>query len=135
MDIRVNNKWKIWFRSYDSDGNITGTGVMMQEYIKKGNAERVAKKHFDRLQNHKWVVSKENPFIKTRIVFNIHCFDRELVIDLENKLDFEQAENIMNEAYDKWCEEPDEVGDVCCEEYICECLDKTGIKFTWINEN
>ena len=41
----------------------------------------------------------------------------------------------MNEAYDKWREWSEEIGDMCCEEYICECLDKVGIKYTLINEN
>lgn len=58
----MDGKWKIWFRSFDDDGSITGAGVMLKEYVRKGNAERVARKYFDGLKSHKWIVSKENPF-------------------------------------------------------------------------
>ena len=69
-----------------------------------------------------------------RINFYIHCFDRELVIELENESDFIEAEFIINTAYDEWCENSEEVGDICCEEYICSILKKNGIRFTWVDE-
>lgn len=69
-----------------------------------------------------------------RINFYIHCFDRELVIELENEPDFTEAKFIINMAYDEWCNNSKEVADMCCEEYICSRLKEKGIKFTWINE-
>ena len=66
--------------------------------------------------------------------FEIRCFERELVIKLHNENDFARAEKLMEIAYDKWCDSVKEVGDSCCEEYICEYLKINGVNFDWINE-
>ena len=63
----MNDKWRIWFQSFDIDGTPTGAGVMLKEYTRKGNAVRAAKKHFNGVSSHKWIVSKENPFGKDKV--------------------------------------------------------------------
>lgn len=70
--------------------------------------------------------------MKARIEFEIRCIDREFIIELENESDISKSEHIMSAAYDNWCENPEDVGDSCCEEYICKCLKDSGIEFTWI---
>lgn len=67
-----------------------------------------------------------------RMEFYVACFDRDLIIELKNEEDTTRAEEIMSEAYDRWCEQPEEVGDICCEEYICDCLKSADVDFDWI---
>lgn len=69
-----------------------------------------------------------------KIEFYIHCFDRVLTIDLKNPKDRAEAQCIMEKAYDEWVDPTDNIGDVCCEEYICECLKNKGINFVWLYE-
>ena len=64
--------------------------------------------------------------------FYISCFDRVLTIELKNPKDKAEAQWIMEKAYDEWVYPLNDLGDVCCEEYICEFLEKYGIEFTWI---
>lgn len=65
--------------------------------------------------------------------FEIRCFERDLIIKLHNDNDFARAEKLMEIAYDKWVSELEEVGDSCCEEYICEFLKTNGVEFDWVN--
>lgn len=67
---------------------------------------------------------------KARIVFDIYCFDRQLVIDVDVN-HAEEANNILKERYDTW----NQYGDAqcqcqCCEEYMLEGLDDKNIKYT-----
>ena len=64
--------WKIWFEVF-KDGEKVGGGVWHQSYKYKGNATRVAKKHFDReimvdfsgsILTYNWIVSQTNPWAK-----------------------------------------------------------------------
>lgn len=66
--------------------------------------------------------------MKTEIQFQIPCFERELVVIVANKSDIDKAYNIMNKAYDDWCEGLEVCGDMCCEEYIISCLREAGIE-------
>lgn len=64
------------------------------------------------------------------INFEIRCFERYLTINVANDAQKEEAERLLSEAYDRWCEQTDDVGDSCCEEYIINSLKETGIHFT-----
>lgn len=69
-----------------------------------------------------------------KIEFYIHCFDRVFIIELNNPNDMSEAKRIIEKSYDEWVDPMDDIGDVCCEEYICECLIKEGIVFMWLNK-
>lgn len=69
-----------------------------------------------------------------RITYYIRCFERDLIIDLEHREVRSIAEAIVEKAYDNWCEQSDKIGDMCCEEYICQCLKDHEIEFAWVNE-
>lgn len=64
--------------------------------------------------------------------FYVRCFDRNLIVELKSEKDKENAEKLMEEAYDRWCEQLEDVADSCCEEYICESLTAAGLEFEWI---
>ena len=64
--------WRIWFKRY-VDGKFVGSGVWHKEYVRKGNAERYAKKRFDtprvnrvdgKTYTYHWIVSQTNPWSK-----------------------------------------------------------------------
>lgn len=67
-----------------------------------------------------------------QIEFYIECFDRELILEI-NPEDEKRVQEIMQLAYDYWIENPDAVGDECCEEYICNRIKEAGIYFKWRN--
>lgn len=67
--------------------------------------------------------------MSTKIHFEITCFERMLVITIENQDDLGKAYDIMYNAYDEWCDGVEQCGDMCCEEYITSCLREAGIKF------
>ena len=64
-----------------------------------------------------------------KIQFEIRCFDRDLIILLEDQSDIGRAHDIMYEAYNDWCDGAEQCGDMCCEEYIIDCLKEAEIKF------
>ena len=66
----------------------------------------------------------------TEIIFYIECFDRYLLVTVE-KRDEERTKLIMDKAYAFWVSEDEKVGDVCCEEYICDALRENQIKFNF----
>ena len=56
------NKWRIWFKRFDKDGNCYAGGVAMEEYAHKSSAVRAAKKRFSTCSDEvEWIVSQENP--------------------------------------------------------------------------
>lgn len=63
--------------------------------------------------------------MRTTIDYYVYCFDRYLTVAV-NDTDKEQAEKIMDEAYDEW-HNSDPV--MCCEEYILHCLKQHDIAF------
>lgn len=64
--------------------------------------------------------------MKAKIDFYVFCFDRYLSIEVDEKQK-EEAEHIINGAYDKWVELVED--DSCCEEYILQQLDNAGIEY------
>lgn len=70
--------------------------------------------------------------MKTKISYYVGCFDRYLEV-VVSETDKENAEYVMDTAYDAWLTDPNiVVTDWCCEEYILHCLKENGIKFEWI---
>ena len=69
-----------------------------------------------------------------RVEFYVACFDRVLIVELKNPKDKDKAQRFTEEAYDEWLNPTYDIGDVCCEEYICECLKEKGIEFEWVDE-
>lgn len=65
-----------------------------------------------------------------KIYYFVHCFERYLIIEVEESKK-EQAEHIIDSAYDDWCN-----SDTCecCEEYILSCLADAGIAFREIED-
>ena len=63
------------------------------------------------------------------IEYYVRCFDRDMVVELKNSADREQAEIIMEKAYLDWQDDP---CDMCCEEYIFSALTEGGIECKWI---
>ena len=61
--------------------------------------------------------------------YDIVCFDREFVIEVSERYK-DVAYKIIDAAYSKWCDSDDEVADMCCEEYINNCLKYYGIEYT-----
>lgn len=57
-----NRKFKIWYRTYDEEGNVTGTGVCTREYCHYGTACNVAHKRFGDQKNIDYEVAVLNPF-------------------------------------------------------------------------
>ena len=57
----MDNKWKIWFKSYDCHGEQIGAGVLPYQYAHKSSAVRRAKKHFGNNPRFSWSVSQSNP--------------------------------------------------------------------------
>lgn len=68
-----------------------------------------------------------------RIEFYIECFDRDLVIEIQKKFK-ERAERLLQTCYDYWIAGSEEVECECCEEYMCDCLRKSGLVFNVIEE-
>lgn len=58
--------WKIWFQSFDENGQQNGAGVCIQEYKYKRNAERMAKKRYGDLPGFKYIVSQTNPWERSK---------------------------------------------------------------------
>lgn len=69
----------------------------------------------------------------TRIEFYIECFDRDLVIEIHKKFK-ERAERLLQTYYDYWISGSEDVECECCEEYMCDCLRKSGLSFTVVEE-
>lgn len=61
------------------------------------------------------------------------CFDREFIIKISKPL-ANIAYKIIEESYLHWCEDPEDVGDVCCEEYIHGRLNDCGIIYVPVDE-
>lgn len=61
-------KFKIWYQTYDENGNVTGTGVYHKEYVYWGTAHNVARKQFGDMKNSglniRWVIARLNPFVE-----------------------------------------------------------------------
>lgn len=61
--------YKIWYQTFDKDGNKLGSGFYTKEYKRLGYAWRMAKKLYDdhKDRNIKFIydVSKTNPWVKT----------------------------------------------------------------------
>lgn len=60
------------------------------------------------------------------ITYYVACFERYLTVKVKRGQK-ELAKKIMEDAYNTWHEYPDDVGDECCEEYICGKLIQYGI--------
>lgn len=56
------NTWKIWFETFDNEGNLNGAGVVCQEYKRKGNAERRAATLSESVPRIRCTVSQTNPW-------------------------------------------------------------------------
>lgn len=56
--------WKIWHRTFNEKGEVTGAGVSTASYERKGNAIREATYRFSKLPKDRfeWIVSEENPW-------------------------------------------------------------------------
>ena len=57
--------WRIWTKTYNSEGKLISGGVSAQTYTRKGNAERTARRMYDspnRSITTQWIVAKENPW-------------------------------------------------------------------------
>ena len=67
----------------------------------------------------------------TRIEYYLWCFDRSLILEVKTE-EVDIITQILDESYDFWIDNEEEVGDSCCEEYMCECLAKIGFCFKWI---
>lgn len=63
---------------------------------------------------------------RTEILFYVACLERYLALSVKAEQK-QHALEIMPQAYNTWCEYPDNVGDACCEEYVCKCLTDNGI--------
>lgn len=57
------NKWKIWFKKFDKNGECYAAGVSLEEYAHKRSGVRAAKKRFNS-DSVEWIVSQENPWLK-----------------------------------------------------------------------
>lgn len=74
------NKWRIWFKRFDKDGNCYAGGVSMEEYTHKNSAVRAAKKRFGTCSDEvEWIVSQENPW-------GVHEYYKDRVMDRLYKL-------------------------------------------------
>ncbi len=67
--------------------------------------------------------------MKTRIDYEVHCFDRYLSIRVDES-DREQAQKLLDRFYHQWHLLED--NDICCEEYMLEELQKAGIEYSKI---
>jgi len=63
--------------------------------------------------------------MRVKIEYYVYCFDRFLTV-IVNEADKEQAERIIDEAYDEWHESDPTM---CCEEFILHRLQEQGIAF------
>lgn len=70
---------------------------------------------------------------KKRLEYYVNCFNRDLVLYI-NQDEEANVRFILDEAYDYWMMGEDELGDECCEEYMCRMLKENEIEFIWINE-
>jgi hypothetical protein len=71
--------------------------------------------------------------INYTIHFPIWCFDREMIVVLKSSVaDKESVEKLMSQFYSDWCDDIENVGDSCCEEYIAEMLKNEGVYFEWV---
>ena len=77
--------------------------------------------------------NKKRVYEMARIEFYIECFDRDLVIEIQKKFK-EQAEILLQTCYDYWIAGSEDVVCECCEEYMCDCLRKSGLVFNVIEE-
>ena len=75
--------------------------------------------------------NKKRVYEMARIEFYIECFDRDLVIEIQKKFK-EQAERLLQTCYDYWIAGSEDVACECCEEYMCDCLRKSGLLFNVI---
>ena len=57
-------KYRIWYRVFDTDGNIIGEGVHVKEYVREGTARNVADKHYGNRPYIKYEVCKRNPWLE-----------------------------------------------------------------------
>ena len=53
---------KIWYQTYDEQGNVTGTGVYHKDYLNYGTALNIARKQFGYVDNLRYAVGILNPF-------------------------------------------------------------------------
>lgn len=65
--------------------------------------------------------------------YYIYCYERNLVLEID-PADKQRVSEICEAAYDFWVNNADEVGDICCEEYIVEQIEAAGIKYRWFCE-
>ena len=56
------NKWKIWFKRFDTNGRCYAGGVAIEEYAHKSSAVRAARKRFGNNANVEWIVNQTNPY-------------------------------------------------------------------------
>lgn len=54
--------WRIWYRQYNDDGKVIGSGVYIKSYQRKNDATRVARKVYGDEKKYFFVVSMANPF-------------------------------------------------------------------------
>lgn len=54
--------WRIWYRQYNEDGKVIGSGVYIKSYQRKNDATRVARKVYGDEKKYFFIVSMANPF-------------------------------------------------------------------------
>lgn len=59
----MNPTWKIWYELLDCNGRVYGAGIYYKEYIRKGFAERIAKRLYGDSRKFRYVVSQTNPWV------------------------------------------------------------------------
>lgn len=62
--VEQDNRWKIWFKEYDKNGNVIGGGQHCRDYACKSSAIRAAKRVYADAENgtYGWIVSQTNPW-------------------------------------------------------------------------
>lgn len=136
-----NKMWKGSFTQKEIACNAYDYMYEHEESMKKGKLTRTIKELCKLLIEDgseeclNWVcnIATDN---KVMVTFYVYCFERFLNVMITNIEDEQRTKELMQIAYDTWAgDETDELGDVCCEEYICEQLKENGIDFYWIPTN
>lgn len=119
------NKFFVQCGEKDDTGYFCPVCDCDEQLLKERNIYLVVNKEYG---NHAIQILEHNEVNTTTIYYDIVCYDRELYVTVLDG-DVERANEIMEEAYTVWCRDDERLGETCCEEYICECLEDSGIAF------